>query len=85
MQKQVEEEHQAAHERYANIVKQHLGAQDNPLGPLAGAEKEYLDVHAASIERVQARLADEMKSLQYQLRAAEFRVSKDPAALLPEI
>mmetsp|Transcript_22183 Transcript_22183/g.29671 ORF Transcript_22183/g.29671 Transcript_22183/m.29671 type:complete len:87 (+) Transcript_22183:433-693(+) len=64
MQIQVDEEHNAAHARYADLVKKHLGALDNPLGPLAGAEKEYLDVHAASIERVQMRLAEEMRSLE---------------------
>ena len=52
MQDEVASEHAAAHARYADLIKKHLDTEENRLGPLAGAENDYLDVHAASILRV---------------------------------
>ena len=63
MQDEVAKEHAAAHARYADLVKKHLDTEDNIYGPLAGAENDYLDVHAASILQVQKRLEKEMSTL----------------------
>ena len=49
MQDEVAKEHAATHARYADLVKKHLDTEENPLGPLAGDEDDYLGVHAESI------------------------------------